>query len=238
VSISRVAERHLVAAASDERRGPAIESVVVDYAGVLTNPLKEMYAAFSRACGLTMDEIAVVMTSAAIEYGRQPLEALEVGEITERHFLDLIDDAVRRECSKQIDLSDFRNQWFSGVVPNTEFIEYLRRLGDGGYRLALVTNNVREWREVWAPTAPLADFELVVDSCEEGSRKPEPGIYERTLALLGLEPSACLFVDDVWEHCATARRLGMHTVWFQSTRQAIFDIDLVLTRHDSPEGRA
>jgi putative hydrolase of the HAD superfamily len=232
VSSSSVEVTPPLATAFDGRPGAAIEAVLVDYAGVLTNPLSELYAAFSRSCGLSMDEIALVMTSAAVRYGRQPLEALEVGAITEREFLDLIDEAVKRECGgKQLDLSQFRQQWFAGVVPNTEFIEYLRTLRSSGYRLALVTNNVREWRQVWAPTAPLADFEVVVDSCEAGSRKPEPAIYEQTLAQLALEPQACLFVDDVWEHCATARDLGMHTVWFQSTRQAIFEIDGELSRY-------
>jgi putative hydrolase of the HAD superfamily len=207
-----------------------IEAVLVDYAGVLTNPLKELYAAFSRSCGLSLDEIALVMTSAAVAYGRQPLEALEVGAITEREFLDLIDDAVRRECARRIDLSDFRHQWFAGVVPNTEFVAHLRGLRERGYRLALVTNNVREWRDVWAPLAPLDDFDLVVDSSEEGSRKPEPAIYERTLALLRLPGQACLFVDDVWDHCATAKKLGMRAVWFQSTRQAIFELERELAR--------
>lgn len=231
MSSNSIEAAHRPAPACDGQTSPAIESILVDYAGVLTNPLKELYAAFSRACGLSLDEIALVMTSAAVSYGRQPLEALEVGKITEREFLDLIDDAIRRELARQIDLSDFRHQWFAGVVPNTEFVKYLRRLRANGYRLALVTNNVREWREVWAPTAPLADFEVVVDSCEAGSRKPEPAIYERTLAQLDLEPQACLFVDDVWEHCATARDLGMRTIWFQSTRQAIFEIDRELARH-------
>jgi putative hydrolase of the HAD superfamily len=227
-----VSSRSLAAAhppgAVGRRPETAIEAILVDYAGVLTNPLPEIYAAFSRACGLTMDEIALAMTSAAVWYGRQPLEALEVGAISEREFLALIDVAVQRECGKRLDLSEFRHQWFAGVVPNTEFVTYLRRLRDGGLRLALVTNNVREWREVWAPTAPLADFEVVVDSSEEASRKPEPVIYERTLARLALEPAACLFVDDIWEHCATARDLGMRAVWFQSTRQAIYEIDRAL----------
>jgi putative hydrolase of the HAD superfamily len=230
VSSSPVHVLDRVSAPGERSPRPAIEAILVDYAGVLTNPLKELYAAFSRSCGLSLDEIALVMTSAAIEYGRQPLEALEVGAIDERQFLDLIGDATRRECAKEIDLSDFRRQWFAGVVPNTEFIDYLRRLRGCGYRLALVTNNVREWRDVWAPLAPLDDFDLVVDSSEEGSRKPEPVIYERTIARLGIDGPACLFVDDVLEHCATAKTFGMRTVWFQSTRQAIFEMDRELAR--------
>ena len=217
--------------------GPAIEAILVDYAGVLTNPLKELYAAFSRACGLSLDEIARVLTSAAVEYGRQPLEALEVGEISERRFLDLIDAAVKRELDKSIDLSGFRWQWFAGVVPNVEFIGYLRQLRDRGYRLGLVTNNVGEWREVWGPTVPLHEFEVVVDSSVEHSRKPEVEIYQRTLALLGLDGPACVFVDDVWEHCATAKRLGMHPIWFQSTRQAVYELDRELAGHPAPQER-
>ena len=79
--------------------GPAIEAILVDYAGVLTNPLRELYAAFSRACGLSLDEIALVMTSAAIRFGRQPLEALEVGAISEQRFLELIDGAAKPSCT-------------------------------------------------------------------------------------------------------------------------------------------
>jgi putative hydrolase of the HAD superfamily len=215
-----------------------IEAVLVDYAGVLTNPLPELYAAFSRACGLSMSEIALVMTNAAITYGRQPLEALEIGEISEARFLELIDAAVRDEIGRTIDLSDFRHQWFAGVVPNHEFIAYLSRLRANGLRLALVTNNVREWRDVWAPTVPLDEFELVVDSAVEGSRKPDHAIYDRTLEQLGVDARSCVFVDDVWEHCATAEKLGMHAVWFQSTRQATFAIDRALGAYPRRQERS
>jgi putative hydrolase of the HAD superfamily len=239
VSAIPVSELTVGQAESRERSDrPAIEAILIDYAGVLTNPLNELYAAFSRACGLSLDEIALVMTSAAIEYGRQPLEALEVGAITERQFLGLVDSAIRRELSRSIDLSDFRRQWFAGVIPNTEFIDYLRDLSGRGYRLALVTNNVREWRDVWAPTVPLHELDLVVDSSTVGARKPEPAIYARTLELLGLDGAACMFVDDVWEHCVTAKQLGMHAVWFQSTRQAIFELERELGSHGSPQERS
>ena len=123
------------------------------------------------------------------------------------------------------------------MVPNVEFIEHLRGLRHRGYRLALVTNNVREWREVWAPTVPLDQFEVVVDSSAEHSRKPEVAIYERTLELLALDGAACAFVDDVWEHCATAKQLGMHPIWFQSTRQAIYELGRELAHHPAPQER-
>ena len=51
-----------------------------------------------------------------------------------------------------------------------------------GYRMALLTNNVREWELRWRALAPIDEiFELVVDSAFVGVRKPDPEIYELTV---------------------------------------------------------
>ena len=76
-------------------------------------------------------------------------------------------------------------------------------------RLAILTNNVREWQPRWrTPVAVDELFELVVDSGFEGIRKPEPEIYELTLARLGLPAEACAFVDDLEVNVAAAPRAG------------------------------
>ena len=71
-------------------------------------------------------------------------------------------------------------------------------------------------------------FDVVVDSAFVGTRKPEPQIYEITLERLGVRPDAALLVDDIELNCAAARQLGMAAVWFQSTEQAIEEIEALL----------
>jgi epoxide hydrolase-like predicted phosphatase len=106
-------------------------------------------------------------------------------------------------------------------------IEYMRELRDRGLRMALLTNNVREWEPHWRAKLPDIDeiFELVVDSAFVGMRKPDPAIYELTLERLGgVDPQACLFIDDIDLNCEAAAALGMQAVHFRSNEQAIPEI--------------
>lgn len=47
---------------------------------------------------------------------------------------------------------------------------------------------------------------------EEGIRKPDPEIYLRTADRLGVEPKACVFLDDSAANCEAAADVGMRTV--------------------------
>jgi epoxide hydrolase-like predicted phosphatase len=108
-------------------------------------------------------------------------------------------------------------------------IEYMRSLRERGYRLAICTNNVKEWEVRWRSMLPVDEiFDVVVDSAFVGTRKPEPRIYEITLERLGVVPSAALMVDDIELNCDAARKLGIHAVQFRSNEQAIAEIEAAL----------
>jgi len=53
-------------------------------------------------------------------------------------------------------------------------------------------------------------------SCDTGLRKPDPEAFRLAARTLGVEPRACLFLDDREENCAAARALGMETLRFTS----------------------
>ncbi len=124
----------------------------------------------------------------------------------------------------------FAEAYFAHLETNEELISYLRSLREGrGLRLALLTNNVREWEPRWRAMIPVDDlFELVVDSAFVGMRKPEPEIYELTLQRLGVPAAAALLIDDIEVNCEAARALGMPAVCFRSTEQAIAEVDAAL----------
>ena len=57
-------------------------------------------------------------------------------------------------------------------------IEYMHELRGRGYKMAICTNNIREWEAQWRAMLPVDEiFDVVVDSAFVGSRKPEPRIY-------------------------------------------------------------
>jgi putative hydrolase of the HAD superfamily len=100
-----------------------------------------------------------------------------------------------------------------------------------GFRMALLTNNVKEWEPLWRAKIPAVDeiFEVVVDSGFVGMRKPDPAIYELTLKRLGdVDASECVFVDDLDVNCAAAAELGMRPVQFVAAEQAIPEVEALL----------
>lgn len=56
-------------------------------------------------------------------------------------------------------------------------------------------------------------FEAVIISQEVGCQKPDPTIYRKALAAIGVNARECVFVDDRLENLKTAHELGMITVF-------------------------
>jgi putative hydrolase of the HAD superfamily len=121
-----------------------------------------------------------------------------------------------------------RETYFANLHPNEPMIELMRELRDRGLRMALLTNNVREWEPHWRAKLPDVDeiFEVIVDSAFVGMRKPDPAIYELTVERLGdgLLPEECVFVDDFEINCRTAAELGMAAVQYRDAEQAIAEL--------------
>jgi epoxide hydrolase-like predicted phosphatase len=105
----------------------------------------------------------------------------------------------------------------------------MRELRDRGYKLAICTNNVREWEQLWRAKLPVDEiFHVVVDSAFVGMRKPERRIYEMTLERLEVNPEAALLIDDIEGNCDAARELGIEAIWFRSNDQTIAEAQALL----------
>ncbi len=97
---------------------------------------------------------------------------------------------------------------------------------------ALLTNNIAEWREGWRRRMDVdALFDVVVDSSEEGIRKPEPAIYRLTEERLGLPGEALLFVDDLGVNLKAAVERGWQTLMFVDTAEVVAALEQVAQAH-------
>ena len=203
-------------------------AVICDFGGVLTTPLGNAFAAWSRESGITLEDVGSAMAASTERHGEHPLFMLERGEIDQREFAHRLES----ELSGGWRLDTMADIYFKHLERNSEMIEYMAELRERGLRTALLTNNVREWEPTWRAMLPEIDqiFEVVVDSAFVGMRKPEPEIYELTVARLGdgLQPGDCVFVDDVAVNCDAARSLGMAAVLFETTEQARPEVEEAL----------
>lgn len=109
-----------------------------------------------------------------------------------------------------------------------EMSETVRWLKSKDIPVALLTNSVPEFRTVIEETIPIHDlFNVVIDSSEVGYRKPDQKIYEITAGRLGVQPSACLMVDDLQHNVLGARQTGMTAIHFKDSfevKKEIFDL--------------
>ena len=204
-----------------------IRAVISDFGGVLTSPLIQSFVAFQRETGVDFEAVGRGMAHIAERDGAHPLYELECGRITEAEFYALIEAEVPGAS-----FATFRDRYFAHLSANEPMVEFMRSLRARGLRMALLTNNVREWEPHWRAKLPAVDeiFEVIVDSGFVGMRKPDPRIYELTLERLGdgLRAEECVFVDDVDVNCEAARALGMRPVLFREADQAIAEVEALL----------
>jgi len=207
-----------------------IQAVVSDFGGVLTTPLAGSFAVFAERAGMSMAELGGALGAIVAREGAHPLYEMECGRLTEAEFLRGLERALHEQVGREISCAGFTEALWSGLAPNPPMIELMTALRADGYRMALLTNNVREWEAHWRAMAPIDDiFELVIDSAFVGMRKPDPEIYELTLQGLGLAGEDCLFVDDLERNCTAARAAGMRAVVYRDPDQAIAEIRAALS---------
>lgn len=103
-----------------------------------------------------------------------------------------------------------------------------RRLRDEGYRVGLLTNNIKEYGDAWRATIPVEIFDDIVDSSVVGVRKPDARIFLMAAERLGVTPPQCVFLDDVASNVEGAKAVGMAGIVVGNPWAAIEELDRVL----------
>jgi putative hydrolase of the HAD superfamily len=201
-----------------------IRAVICDFGGVLTSPLLGAFAAFQDDHGISLEQLGIAMAAGSSSLGgKHPLFELECGRISEERFLDLLREGLEPVIGHRPKLHRFKETYFDALDPNGEMIALMAELARDGLRMAMLTNNVREWEPLWRAKLPVDEiFETVVDSAFVGMRKPDREIYELTVSRLdGISAEECIFIDDTKVNCEAAEALGMTAVHFVDNGQAI-----------------
>jgi putative hydrolase of the HAD superfamily len=201
------------------------KALVVDYGGVLTNPVEETIVHFATKMGFTPQQFIESLVKASNVPGETIMGDLERGVISEAEFTQRISKELADITGVERDMGDFRDVWFAGRRPNSEFLEYLADIKSEDYSLALLSNNVKEWESQWRSIVPDGLFDVTVISADEGMRKPDLRMFEVTVERLSLNPADCLFVDDDLANGEAAEKLGMVFHRFTDAQSAVRAID-------------
>jgi putative hydrolase of the HAD superfamily len=209
-----------------------VEAVIFDYGGVISVPVFHDLAPIDEELGVPQGSVHRLMFGSPDDPHTE-YHQLETGEITLTEYLESIERRAPEILGRPLDLGLYAR--FTAERPlqvQWPMVHRVRELRGEGLRLALLTNNAKEFSDSWRASFPVAElFEEVIDSSEVGMRKPDQRIYELTCERLGVSPEAAVFLDDNLENIDAAQALGIDTVLVGTDcLRAIADLDAILAR--------
>ena len=191
-----------------------IKAIIFDCFGVL----------LGNAYKLHLDEVEREDPERAKEI-RSINHASDMGILTREETADAISSLFG------MDAEEFLEEQNKLEVPNQKLLEYIMTL-KSQYKVGLLSNiNSRERLSIrFEPGQLDAHFDTIVASGDEGYVKPQAEIFYIAATRLGVEPSECVFIDDIAEFCQGAREVGMQAIQFINTEQAITDLNALIDR--------
>jgi putative hydrolase of the HAD superfamily len=211
----------------------AVEAVIWDFGGVFTTSPFEAFNRFEAERSLPRDFIRTVNATnpdanawalfERNEVDAARFDALFLEEsaalghaVRGREVLPLLNGALRPRMVAA--LKACKARFKVGCITNNVVSEHSPGAAEG-QRLAGAMANV----------LPL--FDAVIESSKAGVRKPDPRIYLMMCELLGVEPKACVYLDDLGINCKPAAQLGMRAI-------KVVDVDQTLAELSDATGLA
>lgn len=113
---------------------------------------------------------------------------------------------------------------FSGPIQESVKIQQ-KLIADKNYKVYALTNWSAEKWELGKQLFPFFnDFEDVVVSGQENTRKPFDDIYQLILKRYSIIPENSVFIDDNFENTLGSSRNGIHSIHFKSPEQLKSDL--------------
>jgi putative hydrolase of the HAD superfamily len=202
-------------------------ALLVDWGGVLTTNLFVSFGAFCEQEGLAPD--ALVQRFRGDEACRALLIGFEEGRIEEPDFERAFGGMLGVSHAGLID------RLFAGVAPDESMVGAVRAARAAGIRTGLISNS---WGTRRYPREVMEElFDGIVISGEVGMRKPAPEMYALGAERTGVEPAACVYVDDLPFNLPPATDLGMATVHHVRSQDTVPELERLLgiTLADAPD---
>lgn len=204
------------------------KAVIFDLGGVIVPPPFNMFEDYEKEKNLPPKSISRVI----IEGGHNSAwTKLESGELTVTQFFDAFQKEYFNLTGKNINMAEL----FTGFSkymgsPYPQMIDAVQCVRSEGLKTALLTNNWHWPGKDSSNSLPLdrSLFDVIIESCVVGMRKPDPRIYELCLKELNVAPQESVFLDDLGGNLKSAKALGINTIKVSDPNVAIRELETFL----------
>lgn len=182
-----------------------VRAIFFDFGGVIARLDRGLLAELEVRYGLPKGSFIKAL------YTIPEWRAAEIGEGTEEAWVA----AVRRKLDEFAGrpLPDIRSEW--AVMWRTldaDVLRLIERLG-GRYDVGLISNSTPRLEGELRDRHKIDGlFKVIVNSALVGIAKPDARIYQLAAERMGVEPSACVHIDDLARNVEGAREAGFQAI--------------------------
>lgn len=152
-------------------------------------------------------------------------EAAALGNISERRFYqNIVDDLDLKENWHQIKMA---HQSFH--VLNKSVFNYCRLLQENDYTILLLSKNLpNQFREELKKMKIRKHFKNIINTYDLGFKKSSVKTIRYILKKFKVKPSETVFCDDQKFNLLEAKKLGVHTIYYQNFKKFRKDLGEIL----------
>jgi len=208
-----------------------VDAVVFDYGGVMITSITNKFIPLAERAETSVEVIREIVMGPLDVSTNHPWHRAERGEIAlgqiqqelepyaDKYSVKLYGDEIETVYSNT---KSGLTTPYTIIVPMVQkAIEVQKR----GFSIALLTNLFTEFYPTVKKELEEVKFDAWVASSEEGTRKPEAKIYERTEELLQVSGEKILFLDDFEPNIIAAEKAGWSVIQVKKTLDAIKELD-------------
>ncbi len=204
---------------------PEIKAIMFDYGGVY---IESPFSVISEiAIEMNVPDALLKQITFGDFYvdGDHPWHRLERGEIG----LDETRELILAEGEKHDLVTDMYEMFarFADIdkCMRANLAEKTLEWKARGYKLAIITNNLKEF-DGWRTSFPYnieEVYDVISDSSHLQMRKPGTEIYQHTLDQLGVSAEEALFLDDHAPNVESSQGMGIHSFVVQGDIEHAID---------------
>ena len=207
------------------------DAVVFDYGGVMITSITNKFVPLAERAETSVEVIReIVMGPLGVstnhpwhcaERGEIPLDQIQKGlePYAAEHSVKLFGDEIETVYSNT------KSGLTSPYTIIEPMIEKAIEVQKDGFSIALLTNLFTEFYPTVRKELADVRFDAWIASSEEGTRKPEAKIYERTEELLQVSGEKILFLDDFTPNLIAAKEAGLSVIQVIDPIDAIKELD-------------
>ncbi len=182
-----------------------IRAIFFDFGGVVGRLNRDMVTQVESDYGLPKNGLFKAL------YGTPEWRAAETGKGSQKKWLEAAARALEEMASRPTPgVQEIASQIWGGH--DEDVVGLVQRLRVR-YRVGLLSNSTKRLEKQLLDRTGIREmFEVVVNSARVGVAKPDARIYHHAARLFGVEPRACVHIDDFEDNVSGAREAGFRAI--------------------------